>query len=124
MVTIDYGANDRFQPMTAVEAAWRRMVEEALAARVKVILVTPAPDCGGLYYPPESKRFDMEEHAAMVRGLAGEYGVALADVFSAFAQKLEQGHRLHEYLISVNHLNRKGHRIIALSLHEWFPYAV
>jgi lysophospholipase L1-like esterase len=122
ILTVDYGANDLFQPLPKVEAAWRCMAEDAIEAGVKVIFITPPPDSGVLYYPPENKRFTHEEHSALLRGLAGEYGVALADVAAVFAAKLAGGHSLHEYLISVNHLNRKGHALVAKTIHEWFPY--
>jgi lysophospholipase L1-like esterase len=124
VVIIDYGGNDLFQPISAIEGAWRRMAEKALSAGVKVILITPAPDSGVLYYPPENKKFTHEEHAAMLRRLADEYGVALVDALKRFNIKLAHGHKMHEYLISVNHLNRKGHALIAEGLHEWFPYRI
>jgi lysophospholipase L1-like esterase len=122
IVTIDYGANDLLSSQDTIEGAWRRMTEEALKAGVKPILITPAPDCGKPYYPPGERMFTHREHAAMLRRLAGEYGVALADASGAFAAALERGHKLEDYLISVNHLTRKGHALIARTIHEWFPF--
>ncbi len=123
IITIDYGRNDMFHPVKEVEKAWRLMIEKALNNKAKIILVTPAPDCGQLYYDIEKKQSTDEELAEMIRGLAGEYEVGIADASKAFYQKLAVGDSLlSDYLISVNHLNRAGHEIIAKQVLQWFPY--
>lgn len=122
IIVIDYGGNDRFQPKDAVDAAWRSMIEAALEAGKKVILVTPQIDCGGGYYAPERLQSDAAALRAMISALAGEYGVALADAYAAFLRALSAGQSVHDFLISVNHLSAAGHAVVAAQIAAWFPY--
>lgn len=121
LVTLDYGLNDRFGERAQVEAAWRQMIEEALKEEVKVVLVTPLPDCGGLYYDPEKLLFPASEISEMLRRLAKEYGIGLADAAAAFELKQREGLRPGDILISANHPNRRGHEILSGEIMDWFP---
>ncbi|MGF7143940.1 lysophospholipase L1-like esterase [Anaerotaenia torta] len=120
LVTLDYGRNDMYLTREAAEAAWRQMIEAGLAFGAKLILITPAPDCRKEYYTARSS--GDEELSDMIRRLAAEYGVGLADAAQTFDQRLALSHLLSSYLISVNHLTREGHGVIAADLADWFPY--
>ncbi|MDR3268629.1 MAG: hypothetical protein LBT83_06140, partial [Tannerella sp.] len=44
VVFIDYALNDRWLGLERARKGWESMIEEALAANVKVMLMTPTPD--------------------------------------------------------------------------------
>lgn len=122
IITIDYGRNDMFLPMKLVEDSWRNMIEKSLEKGVKVILITPAPDSGQIYYEKEKRLNSDEALAELIRKLADEYETGLADGTLAFEKRLAAGELVNDYLISVNHLNRDGHNLIAKEILKWFPY--
>ncbi len=121
LVTIDFGRNDVFVPLTQTRDAWSRMTEALLARGTKVLLLTPAPDDGSLYYPLEKKKADDQEIADMIRNVASQYQVGCADVAAAFCQLLRGHCTPSDYLASVNHPNRLGHEIIAREIMRWIP---
>jgi lysophospholipase L1-like esterase len=120
LITIDYGRNDMYLTKEAAEVAWRQMIEQGLAFGAKLLLITPAPDCKKEYYT--TRKSSDEELSDMIRRLAKEYETGLVDAADNFDKKLAAGHLLSSYLISVNHLTREGHRLIAEDLADWFPY--
>lgn len=122
ILTIDYGRNDMFCPLEEVEKAWRRMIEGALEKNCKILLITPAPDCGQPYYEIEKKLNSDEEITAMIARLATEYEIGMADAEGAFHKELSSGKSISDFLLSVNHPGRAGHQIIAGEILQWFPY--
>ena len=125
VVTIDYALNDRFfDSIKEVEAAWRNMIEAALASQVKVLLLTPTIDCGQIYYDINSIKSDLSSLSQMIRKLAAEYSVGLVDSYAVINSKLEQGYLPSDFLISVNHPNRAGHEIVAQEIMRWFPILI
>lgn len=122
LVTIDYGRNDMFLEAGRMRKAWMHMTEEALDSGCKVLLITPAPDCGIIYYEKKKRKLEDEEMAQIIREVAEHYSVGLADVHETFAGLFRQGHERCEYAVSANHLNRCGHEQIAQGLMEWIPY--
>lgn len=122
LLTIDYAMNDRFLDPAAVESAWRRMVETALRKNIKVILVTPTMDCGAEYYNRADIKADLPQLRQMIRDLADEYKVGLADAYAAFERALAQGRGIMELLAGLNHPSAEGHRLVACELLRWFPF--
>ena len=122
ILTIDYGRNDMFYPVKEVEKAWGSMIEKALKKNIKVLLITPAPDSGQIYYDRDKRLNTEEDIINMVVKLASEYGTGLADAAGAFRKKFAAGESVSDYMISVNHLNRDGNRLIAGEILKWFPY--
>jgi acyl-CoA thioesterase I len=123
VVTIDYALNDRGLGLDRARAAWKRMIEAALAAKVRVILLTPTPDkTQAAGYAGDDKDV-LAEHAEHVRRLASEYEVGLVDSFHAFEQ-YSRSADLTDLLSWVNHPNRDGHAIVARELLRWFPPTV
>jgi lysophospholipase L1-like esterase len=120
VVTIDYALNDRGIGLEKAGAAWRSMIESALARDVKVILLTPTADeaLARRPLPPEGEA--LERHAELVRELAAAYGVGLADSLAAFKRRLEAGEDLASLLSTGNHPNRAGHEIVAKEILRWF----
>lgn len=122
LLLIDYGGNDRFIESARIRKAWSSMVERACEEHIKVLLLTPEVDCGGIYYEKDQLKTDYEEVAAIIREVASEYKVGLVDVWQKFQNLLKDGRKRSDYMISVNHLNRRGHAVVTDAIMEWFPY--
>lgn len=120
LITIDYGLNDRRIGHELSEKSWRSMIEMAKRNNSKIILLTPTADMSR-----ESGLEDywtlLQRHAALIRLLASEYEVGLADSLAAYERYVELGGSLTDLLSWPNHPNRKGHEIVALELLRWFP---
>lgn len=119
LITLDYGLNDRRVGLKAAEAAWRAMIEQALAAGVPVILLTPSWDDS--YYRQDGDWQALTAHAAQIRRLAGDYGVGLCDTFARFEAAVRRPEDLVGLLAYVNHPSRAGHDLIAQELATFFP---
>ena len=120
VITIDYALNDRGIGLQKSRAAWSAMIESALAAKVKVILLTPTPDMTmAADYKGESKG-QLEAHAQMVRDLAAQYNIAMVDSLTACMQ-YSAVHDLSDILSWSNHPNRRGHDLVVQELMRWFP---
>lgn len=114
---IDYALNDLGIGLERSEIAWSKMIKEALANNIKVILVTPSPDQRQNITDPKST---LAQHAAQIRELAAKYHVGLADPFADFQKiQTEQG-SVKDFMSHVNHPNEQGHNIIADELFKWF----
>ena len=121
LIIIDYARNDRFAPRERVEAGWRAMLELAAQRGMPVLLVTPLPDCGRVYWDPAQLVTPLEWILDMIRRLADEYAVGLADAAAAFADLERRGAQASDFLLSVNHPNREGHMLVVRELLRWFP---
>lgn len=122
VLTIDYGLNDRGLGLERSERNWRTMIEAALMANVKVILLTPTPDRSQMPDADPKARQTLQAHAELIRALAAEYGAGLVDSLAAFEQAA-QGRSLLDLLSWSNHPNRAGHDLVARDLMRWFPAA-
>ena len=118
VVTIDYGLNDRRIGLERVRKAWSEMIEKALAAGTKVILLTPTGDLRSKLDDPNDP---LNQHAAQIRQLAAQYHVGLVDSLAAFQRYVQNGGVLTDTMSDVNHPNRKGHDLVVESLLLWFP---
>jgi acyl-CoA thioesterase-1 len=122
VITIDYGLNDRSIGLAEAERAWRSMIEQALRAGNKVILLTPTYDNSGLRDPRSQAWTDLQAHAEQIRTLAAEYGVGLVDSFAAFDDYGRTSGPITDLLSWSNHPNYKGHELVAAGLLHWFAY--
>lgn len=113
---IDYALNDRQIGVERSEAAWRSMIESALSRGIKVILCTPTPDLSARM---NSDSDPLSQQAAMVRRLAAEYHVGLADFYARFNELAAQGESLAEYMSQVNHPNARGHQVALSAIEPW-----
>lgn len=120
LVTIDYALNDRGLGLPAAEAAWRAMITQALKAGSRVLLLTPTWDLSMLSAGDEQGAL-LRRHAEMIRRLADEYGVGLADAFAAFERYQAEGNDPTDLLSWPNHPNATGHALVARELLRWFP---
>ncbi|MCE6991990.1 SGNH/GDSL hydrolase family protein [Dyadobacter sp. CY323] len=113
---IDYALNDRFSDLAKVKDAWEKMIKAALDKNIKVILLTPSPD---QRIEINDAANPLEPYIAMIKSLAGEYKVGLADPNAKFKEVAAQG-KLKEVMASVNHPNEAGHMIIVQELLPYF----
>jgi acyl-CoA thioesterase I len=120
VVTLDYGLNDRGIGLERARASWTSMIEAALAAKVKVILLTPTLDATQEPTYAGNDKASLGEHAEQIRRLASAYEVGLADGFQEFHDYMESGD-LSDILSWINHPNRQGHELVARLLLRWFP---
>lgn len=118
VVTIDYSLNDRGLGVSRAEAAWRKMIQSAMDHNIKVILLTPSIDLSAHFDDPNDP---LNQQAEMVRRLAREYHVGLADSLARFKDFVRAGGAAGDLMAQVNHPNRKGHELIAAELAKWFP---
>jgi lysophospholipase L1-like esterase len=118
VVTIDYGLNDRGIGLAHAEAAWQTMIDQAKAAGVKVILLTPTPDTSVKLDDPNDP---LNQHVQQIRVLARRNGVALVDSLACFKKRIHDGEPLESLMSQINHPNRKGHDVVAAELLRWFP---
>ena len=117
VVLIDYALNDRTIGLERSEKAWREMIEAALGQGVKVILLTPTPDLGEDILAEGGR---LAAHAELIRRLAAEYHVGLADLYAAFRSRAQAGEKISLYMSQVNHPNALGHSIAAAEILPWF----
>lgn len=120
IITIDYGRNDMFLSPEEIEKAWSEMTRAAVSYGARVILITPATDCGTVYYDPQKRKASDEEISNIIRKVAQKYKVGLADAHGAFEALIKAGHKRTEYMVSPNHINRKGHEIVTETIIENF----
>ena len=114
---IDYALNDVYIGLAGAYKAWNKMIKEALANHIKVILVTPSPDQRQDITDPNNV---LVLHAAQIRKLASKYHVGLADPFAQFQKIKRAGGNIKDYMSHVNHPNKAGNKIIAGELMKWF----
>lgn len=114
---IDYALNDRGIGIEASEKAWRNMIEKSLSLGIKIILLTPTPDWSESILSPQAP---LAEYSEMIRKLATEYKIGLVDSYALFKEKVQKGEELKDYMSQVNHLNEKGHKVVAEAIMKWF----
>lgn len=120
LIFIDYALNDRSQNAAQVETAWRSMITAAKNAGVPVILCTPTGDTREDLSDPANR---LRVLADMIRRLATEENVLLADVSAAWVAELQSGTPQADLHSTANHPNAAGHRIAADAIFAAFTAA-
>ncbi|MDR2765357.1 MAG: SGNH/GDSL hydrolase family protein [Tannerella sp.] len=113
---IDYALNDRGTGLERARSAWEKMIEAAMKAQVKVILLTPTPDLATDVLDEQSP---LAQHARQVRALAARYHVGLVDSYAAFRDKKRSGEEINLYMSQGNHPNEKGHCMVRDLIIPW-----
>ena len=111
---IDYALNDRSIGLARAKVAWEKMIKEALEYGTKLILMTPTPD---LREDIASRDAELAKHSEQIRQLAREYGVGLVDSYALF-QELAETEPLEGFMAQNNHINQKGHQLVADAIFE------
>lgn len=110
---IDYALNDRGLGLERSRAAMEKMIEEALAQNIKVVLLTPSPDLAVNILEKDNV---LEQHARQLRRLAEKYRIGLADSYGLFQVLAREGKDLKDYMSQGNHPNKAGHGVIAAGI--------
>ena len=117
VVTIDYGLNDRGLPVKMIEKLWSSMIKQAKKTGAKVILLTPTGDKRNNLLNSKDELTLRAEH---IRKMAAKYGTGLADSTKIYTKHLKSGGKTGTLMSHVNHPNRKGHKLVATELTNWF----
>lgn len=110
VIFIDYALNDRAVGLARAKIAWEQMIKEALAAKVKSILLTPTPDATENIKDPNAP---LAQHTRQILALGRLYNIPVVDSYEAFKKLAMAGADLREYMAQSNHINPKGHAIVA-----------
>lgn len=110
LLFIDYAINDRNLKLEDVEIAWRSMIESAQKYQIPLVLLTPTGTRFNKFSDPADA---LAIRAALIRKLAREYKLPLADVSARWAQVLKDGIDPETLLSQGVHPNREGHAIAA-----------
>ncbi len=114
---IDYGLNDRSIGLERAQTAWEAMIKMALAKNIKTILLTPTPD---LTEDIKSDTALLEKHSAMIIALAKKYNLPVIDSYHTFKKMALGGTDLTPLMAQNNHVNEKGHEIVANEISKLF----
>ncbi|WP_081997659.1 SGNH/GDSL hydrolase family protein [Wocania ichthyoenteri] len=120
VVFIDYAINDRRLSLARSEAAWTKMIQDALASGCKVMLMTPTPITSENLLDEQSP---LAVLAAQIRDLAALHHVGLVDSFKAFQDLANAGVDLSSYFAHQYHVNEKGHAVVVQEIRKWFDLA-
>lgn len=110
VIFIDYALNDRRQPLDKVDAAWRGMISSAKKHNIPVILITPTGDSTA---DLTDENDPLCQRAELIRRMAREENVLLADVFTAWRAEIAKGTPQTDLLSQPNHPNLRGHTLAA-----------
>jgi len=117
VIFIDYALNDRRLPPEKVEEAWLAMIRAAKRQGVPVVLLTPTGDKTADLNNLEDP---LEVRARLIRKIASDEGILLADVFAAWRDELAKGVPQEDLMSQVNHPNLRGHGIAAQTVTKLF----
>jgi acyl-CoA thioesterase I len=120
VITIDYGLNDRGIGLERAEKSWRSMIDKALRADTKIVLLTPSWDVSAKADPEGESWVQLKLHADMIRKLASEYEVGVSDSFEVFERYNKNSGDYLDLMSWVNHMSRKGHELVAGEITKWF----
>ena len=107
---IDYALNDRKMGVERARIAWVSMIEKALARNIKVVLFTPTPD---LNEDITDDKAPLVAHRVMILELGKKYCIPVIDSYDIFKKMALAGVDLNEYMVQKNHINGRGHLIVA-----------
>lgn len=113
---IDYALNDRSIGLKRAKIAWEKMIVDALAQNIKVVLLTPTP------HLREDILFDstrLEQHSKQIRTLASTYEIGLVDSYAIF-KNIAKKETLKAFMAQSNHINEKGHELVAKAIMVYF----
>lgn len=114
---IDYALNDRMIGLEKSKIAMTKMIEAALAQKIKVILLTPSAHQNYNILDPKN---EYEPFKDEVLELSRQYHVGLSDSYGLFRDQIKNGQNVEHLMSQVNHPNEKGHQLIAGGILQWF----
>ena len=115
LLFIDYALNDRSIGLERTEVAWRSMIEQALAANIKTVLLTPTPD---LKEDILSDNAPLVGYTQLIKKLGREYLIPVVDVYSHFKKLKQSGLETSTLMAQNNHPNELGHQEVLKEIAE------
>ena len=110
VVFIDYALNDRRNGLEKSKIAWESMINQALKANVKVVLLTPTPDTSE---DIKNTSTPLAQHSQQIIELGKQYNIPVIDSYGTFKKIAEKEQGLSKYMAQPNHINGLGHSIVA-----------
>jgi lysophospholipase L1-like esterase len=110
VVFIDYALNDRKNGLEKSKIAWENMINQALKANVKVVLLTPTPDTSEDILNANSP---LAQHTRQIIELGKQYNIPVIDSYGTFKKMVQSGVVLNNYMAQPNHINTLGHDVVA-----------
>lgn len=110
VIFIDYALNDRAIGLERAKIAWETMIEESIRAKVKIILLTPTPD---ITEDITDSNSPLAMFSQLIIKLGKRYHIPVVDSYNAFKNLVMDGVDLKQYMAQSNHINSKGHQIVA-----------
>jgi len=107
LLFIDYALNDRSIGLERTEKSWRSMIEDALAANIKIVLLTPTPD---LIENILDENAPLASYTNLIKKLGEEYKIPVIDVYSHFKELKKSGIDISTLMSQNNHPNELGHQ--------------
>ena len=114
---IDYALNDRGIGLERAKTAWEKMIKMTLKKNVKLVLLTPTPDLNENIKNPNAP---LAKHTAQILALSTKYHVPVVNSYQAFKNLALSGIELKGYMAQNNHINPKGHQVVAELIAELF----
>ncbi|MCX7704704.1 MAG: SGNH/GDSL hydrolase family protein [bacterium] len=121
LVLIDYGLNDRKLDENVVCEAWKKMIRVSKEKSIPVILLTPSWDVSVTDGLNQDSKL-LKQRTSLIRKIAFEEEVGLADSFAAFERAVSSGMALEILLSWSNHPSKQGHLLIVNEILSWFPF--
>lgn len=117
VIFIDYALNDRGIGLERAKVAWEKMIKQALKAKIKLILLTPTPDIKEDIKDPNAP---LAKHTQQILELGKKYQIPVVDSYDAFKKLAMDGVDLKQYMAQNNHINSRGHQIVANLIFKLF----
>jgi lysophospholipase L1-like esterase len=117
VIFIDYALNDRSIGLQRAKVAWEKMIKEALEAKVQLVLLTPTPD---LKEDIKNPNAPLAQHTNQIIELGKKYHLPVVNSYAAFRKLAMEGVDLNQYMAQNNHINPKGHEIVAKLIMKLF----
>ena len=86
------------------------MINQALKANVKVVLLTPTPDTSE---DIKNTSTPLAQHSQQIIELGKQYNIPVIDSYGTFKKIAEKEQGLSKYMAQPNHINGLGHSIVA-----------
>lgn len=121
VIFIDYALNDRGVGLEVAKIAWTKMIEAALSAHIKIVLLTPSPDQNENILDQNTP---LSQHTAQIIALGKRYRIPVVNSYAIFKNIVLNGGTISNFMAQSNHPNAQGHNLIAEEIVKLFGYVL
>ncbi len=114
---IDYALNDRKMGLAKAKTAWEKMIKMSLNNNINLVLMTPTPD---LNEDIKDANTLLAQHSNQIIALGKKYHIPVIDSYNTFRKMAIGGIDLNPFMAQKNHVNDKGHLIVAKLIMDLF----